>query len=67
MHNNNYYYLQCVCVRGSLSAVCFPQCMNNGTCVNPGKCSCKQGFDGGRCELGKSQYYMEKRNFLKSV
>ncbi|UYV68300.1 WIF1 [Cordylochernes scorpioides] len=32
--------------------LCYPQCMNNGTCVSPGVCSCQDGYQGPQCEGG---------------
>ncbi|KAI2803494.1 Wnt inhibitory factor 1 [Blomia tropicalis] len=34
------------------SALCYPQCMNGGTCIAPGKCACSDGFQGLHCEGG---------------
>ncbi|XP_027206315.2 WNT inhibitory factor 1 isoform X2 [Dermatophagoides pteronyssinus] len=34
------------------SALCYPQCMNGGTCIAPGVCVCSQGFQGLHCEGG---------------
>ncbi|KAJ6222949.1 hypothetical protein RDWZM_001494 [Blomia tropicalis] len=47
----------CVCPTGFLgkyceSALCYPQCMNGGTCIAPGKCACSDGFQGLHCEGG---------------
>jgi WNT inhibitory factor 1 len=36
------------------TALCYPQCMNNGTCVAPGVCRCPLGFQGPHCEGGNS-------------
>ena len=33
------------------SALCYPQCMNGGSCVAPGVCSCAEGFQGYHCEV----------------
>ncbi|KAH7976915.1 hypothetical protein HPB52_021492 [Rhipicephalus sanguineus] len=35
-------------------ALCYPQCMNGGTCVAPGVCDCAVGYQGPHCEGGES-------------
>jgi len=39
----------CVCKEGYLgphcaTALCYPQCLNGGVCIAPGKCSCPLGI-----------------------
>lgn len=34
-------------------AICFPQCKNNGICIEPGTCSCPENFVGPYCEHEK--------------
>uniref|UniRef100_A0A1I8I9K2 Protein kinase C-binding protein NELL2 n=1 Tax=Macrostomum lignano TaxID=282301 RepID=A0A1I8I9K2_9PLAT len=37
----------CTC----LPAICQPACLNGGSCLRPGVCTCPTGFHGRRCEL----------------
>lgn len=39
----------------SISAVCRPDCKNQGKCVQPGVCECAAGYGGPTCEEGKPQ------------
>ncbi|GAB1603301.1 hypothetical protein Ahia01_000610900, partial [Argonauta hians] len=31
-------------------ALCYPKCENNGTCISPEKCACREGYYGKYCE-----------------
>lgn len=35
----------------SVAAVCNQTCLNGGTCVAPGQCACRRGYEGASCEL----------------
>lgn len=38
----------------SCKPICIPSCKNEGTCIAPGKCACKENFSGGLCETRES-------------
>lgn len=47
----------CECPKGYVgefcqSALCYPVCMNGGTCASPGVCTCADGYQGPHCEGG---------------
>ena len=35
------------------------ECFNNGTCDNPGPCTCEEGFTGLDCALNASKYSIQ--------
>ena len=67
----------------TVSAKCFPPdgCLNEGECIAPNECSCRHGWDGEQCEIGKlvwpdvldvlllepSRSILEKRNINDHV
>ena len=36
-----------------ITAICEPTCENEGTCIRPSTCECKDGWMGHRCEEGE--------------
>lgn len=35
------------------SAICHPECVNDGVCIAPGVCQCPRGFHGEVCQEGE--------------
>ena len=46
-----------------ITAVCSPDCMNGGTCIEPGECTCAAGWTGNRCETGTQHFINEYVEF----
>lgn len=50
------------CRFSSLSAVCRPDCKNQGKCVEPNVCECPVGYSGPTCEEGNLNSYSHLSN-----
>lgn len=48
----------------SLSAVCRPDCKNQGKCAQPNVCECPAGYSGPTCEEGNLNSYSQLPNVL---
>ncbi|KAK2587041.1 hypothetical protein KPH14_010995 [Odynerus spinipes] len=45
---------------GCNKPICLAPCLNGGTCVSPGKCSCPKGFTGSQCQSDVDECVTEK-------
>lgn len=58
------FYLRSCCPFSSLSAVCRPDCKNQGKCVKPNVCECPAGYSGPTCEEGNLSSYSHLSDML---
>ena len=40
------------------SAICSPDCQHGGRCLSPGYCTCTAEYEGNRCQIRKSNFYI---------
>ena len=61
---------ECECVRACVcvcAAVCEPSCGAHGTCAEPNRCQCKEGWHGRHCNKSEQETQSHHKEFLQTL